>query len=593
MANHFTRRLKIQFDKDGNPQLESVLSPECFKQRAFTVLPPHDVVPVIFVPGIMGSNLRLKKSGKDAWRPPNGGLEGIAAVRNGANQSPADRQRLFNPANTEVAPNGPCPVPGSVFWLDTREARRRGWGGLHAESYLNTLLRLETVLNERCTRAGYTEEKGNYLLSELGLMQYLDGGPDKTENYRAHAWNFKPDYAKHAKEAMAAWGARPKALSQAEILRLGDYYYPVHAFGYNWLRSNQEAGDLLVQKIDEILAHYSQISYFNCTGKVILVTHSMGGLVARWAAMKAESKILGVVHCVQPVAGAPVVYRRFRAGTESGAWSVSEKGFATIVGNDAAHAVPALVAPGPLELAPNCHYPPGWLRVQRRRTMFGKPEELHRLPKSDPYEEIYGKTTDECWWGMIDPALLDPAGLITEMKPIEAYRKTLKRVQKFHAELKLKAHPQTYGFYGVDKDAYPAFGHVAWEVSHDGEIPPDLMRRKDRERSLKGHAFVPLAKENPPEDKPTVYTIAKTFELLNGRDQAGDGTVPADSGCALERLQPPPREVFRLKGMDHQHCFDHKPAVQALVYSIARIIQNAPPPTPPKSAPPPQACVSA
>jgi hypothetical protein len=52
-----------------------------------------------------------------------------------------------------------------------------------------------------------------------------------------------------------------------------------------------------------------------------------------------------------------------------------------IVGKDAARAVSALVAPGPLELAPTCHYPPGWLRGQRRRTMFGEAEELYCLPK--------------------------------------------------------------------------------------------------------------------------------------------------------------------------------------------------------------------
>jgi pimeloyl-ACP methyl ester carboxylesterase len=615
--NEAKRRVKLHFDKNGEPYFPSVTSPESFKVRAMAIKLPHDVIPVIFVPGIMGSNLRNKESGTPAWKPPNGTQEEIKAVRAGSRQTPIDRQKLFNPADTEVAPDGPCPVPGNVYWLTTEEAqKRRGWGSLHAESYLDILLKLETVLNDRYIWPGHTKKEGNFLLKEIGLLAHLKGGPPQNdpadEQTRKIAGLYaRTDYAGFAQKAMAAWGTQPPALSGEEIKRLGQYYYPVWAFGYNWLRSNAEAGDLLVKKIDEIINYYNSISYFNCAGKVILVTHSMGGLVARWAAMKAESKILGVVHCVQPVAGAPVVYRRFRAGTESGAWSVSEKGFATIVGNDAAHDVPALVAPGPLELAPNCHYPPGWLRVQHQRTTFGKPEELHRLPKSDPYEEIYGKTTDECWWGMIDPALLDPAG--KKKDPIEDYRETLKRVKKFHAQLKLKAHPQTYGFYGVDKDAYPAFGHVAWEVSHNGEIPPDLMTRKDRGRSLKGHALVSLAKENPPEDKPTtvctiaktriqsdlapalslyedkptVCTIAKTFELLNERNQAGDGTVPVDSGRALERLAPPPRVVFRLKGMDHQHCFDHESAVQALVYSIARIIQSAPPPTPPKSAPPP------
>lgn len=50
----------------------------------------------------------------------------------------------------------------------------------------------------------------------------------------------------------------------------------------------------------------------------ILVTHSMGGLVAR-AAMKlsgAEGQVFGVVHGVQPAYGAPAAYMRMKAGFE-------------------------------------------------------------------------------------------------------------------------------------------------------------------------------------------------------------------------------------------------------------------------------------
>jgi len=589
MTNNYTRRLKLQFDKDGTPGFNSCTSPESFKQRGFAVLPPHDVIPVIFVPGIMGSNLMNRKSNEEAWRPPNGKPAALKVAWDARNLSPADRQELFNAADTKVDNNGPCNVPDTAYWLTTEEAHRRGWGGLHSDSYLKILLRLEATLNDVCTLPGLTEERGSQLLPDIGMLEYLDGGPDKTKDFRQHAWNTKPDYAAIAKKAMTAWGARPKALSIEEIQRLGDYYFPVWAFGYNWLRSNKEAGDLLVKKIDEIIDGYSKIPYFNCVGKVILVTHSMGGLVGRWAAKEAGGKILGVVHCVQPVAGAPVVYRRFRSGTESGAWSFPEKAFAAIVGNDAAKLTPALAAPGPLELLPTRHYPPGWLRVTRRRGMFGEAETLHTLPKSDPYEEIYGKTTDDCWWGMVDPALLDPAGLHAEVNkpPIEAYDDALTMARDFHAELQLTAHPQTYGFYGVDEGKHPAFGHVAWEVTHSGDMPPDLMARKDRGRSLNGHATVPLKKEIPPDDLDTAYTLPKTFALLNERNQAGDGTVPADSGCALERLNPQPKDVINMAGMDHQNCFDHLPAGQALIYGIARVIQQAPPPTPPKCMAPP------
>ena len=74
---------------------------------------------------------------------------------------------------------------------------------------------------------------------------------------------------------------------------------PVHVFGYNWTGSNDDAGKQLAAYIEEVIAFYK------CQGRicehVILITHSMGGLVARSACKLhgAESKVLGVVHGVQ------------------------------------------------------------------------------------------------------------------------------------------------------------------------------------------------------------------------------------------------------------------------------------------------------
>ena len=103
-------------------------------------------------------------------------------------------------------------------------------------------------------------------------------------------------------------------LTDDEFRRLGDYYYPVWACGYNWLDSNEVAADRLIKRINEVMDWYKKGKYWIPMGKVIVVTHSMGGLVARRAAQKAGDNILGVVHSVLPVGGAPVVYRRFRGG---------------------------------------------------------------------------------------------------------------------------------------------------------------------------------------------------------------------------------------------------------------------------------------
>ncbi len=566
-----TRRVPLQFDKKGNPYFESVKSPDNFKQRALCVKPPHTVIPVIFVPGIMGTNLRLtkEKGGLNAWAPPNGMLEGLGAARKGAFQGLAERQILFDPNNTEVNPDGRCKVPDNLHWVNADEVKRRGWGALHADSYHFILQQLEMILNDQYSNPGLSKERGNFLLKEIGLLAHLNGG-----GQAAPRADKEPDYAKAAEAAVKAWGMTPPGLSQDEVQRLDDYYYPVWAHGYNWLQSNEESAKSLVEKIDQIIEHYKKTDYFDCDGKVILVTHSMGGLVGRRAAQMAPDKILGVVHGVQPVAGAPVVYRRFRAGTEVGGfWDIQGAAVAAIIGWDAGDITPTLAcSPGPLELLPTKHYEPGWLKIIKK----GSSDVIFSLPQADPYEEIYSKTTDECWWGMLDPGLIDPANKLTsdDSTPLEAHRKALRKAKGLHDTLGLYAHPQTYGYYGIDEKKFRTFGHVHWQASSNipGEDVLPLLYQKDNQRTLTGKTTVPLYQD---EDSPKVK-----FKLSNERDQGGDGTVPIDSAKVLAQLQPTPKAVFRMTGFDHQMSYKDEYAIQATIYSIAKIVQLAPPPKP-------------
>ncbi|MFP3616877.1 alpha/beta hydrolase, partial [Paraburkholderia sp. SIMBA_050] len=54
----------------------------------------------------------------------------------------------------------------------------------------------------------------------------------------------------------------------------------------------------------------------NHSGKAIILTHSMGGLVARMAiAMHGAADLMhGVFHNVLPATGAPIAAKRFRTG---------------------------------------------------------------------------------------------------------------------------------------------------------------------------------------------------------------------------------------------------------------------------------------
>ncbi|AZN35281.1 PGAP1-like alpha/beta domain-containing protein [Iodobacter ciconiae] len=557
------RRLPLQFDDKGEPMFSSVKSPEDFKLSALVIRPPHTVIPIIFVPGIMGTNIRMAEEKKDAWAPPNSALSGLGQALKRSVQKPEQRQVQFDPNNTEVNPDGPCSIPGNFFMLTEKEAKKRGWGALHADSYHETLQQLEISLNEQYSKPGRSKEDGNHLLEEIGLLTQLGAADSSSTD--------KPDYKKAAAKAAAAWGETPPALSPAEVDKLDDYYYPVWACGYNWLQSNKVSGEHLLKRINEVIKFYNDSQYFECS-KVILLTHSMGGFVARSAAQQDPSKILGIVHGVQPVGGAPVVYRRFRAGTEvDGFFDIAGAAAAAIIGWSAADVTPALsCAPGPLELLPNTAYPKGWLKIIQKTG--GEERIIKQLPESDPYEEIYSKTTDDCWWGMVDPSLIDPANTIKSvMPPLKAYKVALNMAEQFHANLELSAHEKTYGYYGIDNNKFLTFGSVSWDTKNkiSTENESALFVAKDQWRNTTGKADVALDAEN------TLH-----FKLRNERDQGGDGTVPLVSGAALEKLIPAPQMVFKMKGFDHQNSYKNRFAMQSTIYSIAKLVQLAEPATP-------------
>lgn len=85
---------------------------------------------------------------------------------------------------------------------------------------------------------------------------------------------------------------------------------PIYALGYDWRKSIKDCAAEVQPRIEKILADRK-------ADKVVIVTHSMGGLVARYLSKNGfEGKIAGMVHVAQPVDGAPLVYRRFVRGAD-------------------------------------------------------------------------------------------------------------------------------------------------------------------------------------------------------------------------------------------------------------------------------------
>jgi pimeloyl-ACP methyl ester carboxylesterase len=130
----------------------------------------------------------------------------------------------------------------------------------------------------------------------------------------------------------------------------------VYGFGYDWRQSNMKSGKSLAEFIKKVRRE-------NKNKKILLVTHSMGGLVAR-AACKvhgAEGDVMGVVHTMQPAYGTPAAYGNFKMGAASGvrwvkgaAAFIKDEVLATIEGRSVAHfAIIAHGMPGLFELLPN------------------------------------------------------------------------------------------------------------------------------------------------------------------------------------------------------------------------------------------------
>jgi muramidase (phage lysozyme) len=119
---------------------------------------------------------------------------------------------------------------------------------------------------------------------------------------------------------------------------------PVYAIGYDWRQPIEVSSEYVREQINKILNQEN-------SRRIIIITHGMGGLVAR-AMLKnfsdISSKTLGVIHIMQPVNGAPAMYRLF--WTEEG----EEWYMRPILSEPFAHMVRK--CPGPFYLLPTHNY---------------------------------------------------------------------------------------------------------------------------------------------------------------------------------------------------------------------------------------------
>src|SRR5471032_1731527 len=385
---------------DGLWQTPSMTSPKAITAMGAVSLPHIRVIPVIVIPGIMGTNLcattdpnkeknRELAPGEPAWRPPNGTIAGGLEVKKWYGRTPGQRQRILDPATLDVDDSGDIDLSKmpTVAGFDAAQGRSRWWGEIHWESYGQLLYTLEHNLNSTFSPA-----------------------------YSQGSWQLQPHWL-----AVNAWDRRDwntsstglaAPLTNAEFEKHAGFHFPVYACGYNWLLSNGESAKRLQQRVEDIIQYWSSRK-FDCK-QVILITHSMGGLVGRACAKNIPGKIAGIVHGVMPAMGAPVCYRRITYGTETSSPSKSMVGnekmvaFAVIAGRTAAETTPVMAtAAGPLELLPNHLYREPWLFVTTKQE-HAPDRDILQLPDGNPYDMYRDMKS---WYRLIDPALADPANM--------------------------------------------------------------------------------------------------------------------------------------------------------------------------------------
>ncbi len=527
-----------KWNEHGKCYWDAQTQHESLNARANLILPPTKAIPVIFLPGVMGSNL-MSTDGNHSkiWN----GDDLIDTFLEWRRKNGETRRTLLNPDSTVVDNSGK--VSQEIHSLITDDGKlfptrkQRGWGEVLFFSYGKFLSVFQGALLDNWQRQIQTSVSDTPGETQHAALTHLVGQRLKTEE------------------------SKESVLSEAELQHFTSFLFPVHVFGYNWLEDNAVSAERLGKYIDEVIVTYRHkhgggMAFPEGKEKVILVTHSMGGLVARHASqvLGYQDKILGIVHGVIPDQGSPAAYRRMKVG------AAQEGAAGLVMGKTAKELMPVLArAPAPLQLLPSARYFNGspWLTVQSGDT---DNRDL-KLPKNqDPFGEIYLNKT--LWWRLYESDIIDKDELISESNWKEYSTSIVDIVKPFILDLEYKYHPNTYAFYGK---SIPSDGTLTWKKTF---ITYPKNMHEGEKRLPNNYQEVPLP-----------YNRSRYYKLTSS-ETPGDGTVPQESLYAIRNF-PEIKSVLATK-VDHQGAYNvdslidiqKRPALQFTLRAIIKMVQE-------------------
>lgn len=565
------------------------------KVRHDVKVPPGKVIPVIFLPGVMGSNLRMSKNRQNelkrednrAWRPDDLVSSPISvATKKGMGgwfrkASPAQRQLVFDPNETEVeyyhytedqgrfdpegketlaadvrhqnVPDLLNPIPPLIknhfpppgqrnlarrFTTAAQIARWRGWSEvLFAGAYGEMLKTTEKYLNN-ISRGAQLDPYG--------------------------VWNTK--YQTSLFDPLSGLD-----LKMDDLKKIANCWYPVHAMGYNFLKSNGDSAKVIANRIRGLVQGYQKRG-FSCK-EVIIVTHSMGGLVGRalihpdYGNLLSDPgvKVLGIYHNAMPTLGAAAAYKRMRFGFLEKEGMKEEIG-AEILGIDGEHATAILAnTPAPLEMLPARGYGNDWLRVVdgSGRTILSWPQ-----GNDNALNGIYLQP-EKNWWRLVNPNWVNPANRrVEDGAGLANVRKRLIDANAFLDSIEKTFHPTNCYASFCASEEHKSYGNLVFKVMN-----PEVLDAR--------HISLPSADtwKLLTDDKKGTLTVQAGTRVLTLKLQpveaVGDETVPAERSASKIVGTLFKHGKNKGTGYEHQNSYSNPNVLASMLYSIVKIAGSA------------------